>query len=34
MLKKFDANKDGKLDDDERAKAKEKMREMRGSRRW
>ena len=31
MLKEFDANKDGKLDDAERAKAKEKMREMRAA---
>src|SRR5262245_12689463 len=32
LLKEFDANNDGKLDDQERQKAKEKMREMRAAR--
>src|SRR3954467_14994194 len=32
MLKEFDANKDGKLDAQEKEKAKEKMREMRAAR--
>src|SRR4051794_27811217 len=32
MLKEFDTNKDGKLDDQEKQKAREKMREMRAAR--